>query len=358
MDGIHKANVRGIRAFMRAHKKGVPKRLPSPATALALVSLFIALGGTGYAASAGTLGGSSRFHSRKHHHQPAKPGPPGSRGLRGLAGPQGPPGPQGPAGQQGAPGPTGPAGPAGPAGLSGDARAYGLIEPPCEGCGELPENFTPLNVSRSMNVSLATPKAFYGKPPGTWCFVLGGGIDPDNATVVASVVYKEDLRSVDASVQWVPYAPDCASHQIEIKTFVEKIDNEGKLVAEPAGIRPVSFSFVVLSAPGPTFTGLKEATTCIAGPGLYPTSYHLSWEPATDSITPSGEIVYEIYQATKPEAEDFSKPTYTTAPGATSFDTPKLANETSSFYFVVRARDTAGNEDTNTIEKQGQDLCE
>lgn len=28
------------------------------------------------------------------------------------------------------------------------------------------------------------------------------------------------------------------------------------------------------------------------------------------------------------------------------------------FYFVVRARDRAGNEDSNKIEREGQNLCE
>src|SRR5256885_3095034 len=70
----------------------------------------------------------------------------------------------------------------------------------------------------------------------------------------------------------------------------------------------------------PTFAGLKSATTCIPGPvgGGRTTSYHLSWDPATDDRTPSSQIVYDVYQATAPGAEKFSVPTYTTAAGATS----------------------------------------
>src|SRR5213082_2756891 len=108
----------------------------------------------------------------------------------------------------------------------------------------------------------------------------------------------------------------------------------------------------------PTFAGLKSATTCIPGPiGEGRTSsYHLSWEAATDNVTPSSKIVYNVYQATTAGGEDFSQPTYTTAAGVTSFDTPQLSSE-KYFYFVVRARDNAGNEDSNTIERQGQNLC-
>lgn len=109
----------------------------------------------------------------------------------------------------------------------------------------------------------------------------------------------------------------------------------------------------------PTFTGLESATTCIPGPiGPGRTgSYHLSWDPATDDVTPSNEIVYDIYQATTSGGQNFSMPTYITSPGATSFDTPQLPAE-DTFYFVVRARDQAGNEDSNTVERQGQNLCD
>src|SRR5437870_13327317 len=74
----------------------------------------------------------------------------------------------------------------------------------------------------------------------------------------------------------------------------------------------------------PTFAGLKSVTTCIPGPiGEGRTSsYHLTWEPATDNLTPSKKIIYNIYQATAAGGENFAEPTYSTAAGVTSFDTP------------------------------------
>jgi hypothetical protein len=107
----------------------------------------------------------------------------------------------------------------------------------------------------------------------------------------------------------------------------------------------------------PTFAGLKSATTCIPGPIDGQTaSYQLTWDPATDDVTPSKQIVYDIYQATKSGGEDFSAPTYTVRHGATGFATPQLpASE--QFYFVVRARDRAGNEDSNLVEREGVNLC-
>lgn len=332
------------------------KRGPSSGTVLALIALFVALGGTGYAASAG--------HSRAaRHHRLTVVGLRGPRGQQGARGLQGPPGPQGPAGQpgqRGAQGLAGPTGAVGPPGSPGDARAYALVLPPCDGCGELPADFTPLDAARSKNVALASPSDAYGtnvpgKPPGTWCFVLEGGIDPAAATVVVSTVLTEDERNSVVSAKWVPYAPDCAANQIEIRTFAEAL-NEGKLLAEPA--IAVSFSFVVLSASAadttaPVFAGLQKASAC--SPIVRPWPYELTWQAATDDVTPSSQIVYDIFLSHTPGGEDFSHPTWTTAPGVTKFETPPL-NEPS--YFVVRARDRAGNEDQNTVERLGEDPCE
>jgi hypothetical protein len=109
----------------------------------------------------------------------------------------------------------------------------------------------------------------------------------------------------------------------------------------------------------PSFAGLKSATTCIPGPigGGTTASYNLSWDPATDNISHSKKIVYDVYQADTSGGEDFSTPTYTTSAGATSFTTPPLTTD-KSFYFVVRARDQAGNSDSNTVEREGQNLCD
>ena len=108
----------------------------------------------------------------------------------------------------------------------------------------------------------------------------------------------------------------------------------------------------------PVFAGLKAATTCIPGPTVpgRSTTYHLSWDPAIDDVTPASEIVYDVYQATSPGGEDFRLPTYSTAAGATSFTTPQLSGD-ETFYFVVRATDRAGNRDTNQIERRGVNLC-
>ncbi|HEX9482344.1 MAG TPA: hypothetical protein VF927_09610 [Solirubrobacteraceae bacterium] len=138
----------------------------------------------------------------------------------------------------------------------------------------------------------------------------------------------------------------------------------GKGTAATAGL----IAAIVLSAPAqagrrtdhapPGFAGLASATTCVPGPvgGGISTSYHLAWEAATDNVTRSRKIVYEIYQSKQPGGEDYSHPTYTTGRGVTTFETPKLPSA-ETFYFVVRARDWAGNEDSNTVEREGLNLC-
>ena len=108
----------------------------------------------------------------------------------------------------------------------------------------------------------------------------------------------------------------------------------------------------------PIFAGLTSATTCIPGPiGVGMTaSYTLRWDAATDNVSPAKKIAYDVYQAEKSGEEDFSGPTYSTPAGATSFATSPLPTGT-YFYFVVRARDQAGNRDANTVERAGQNLC-
>jgi hypothetical protein len=108
----------------------------------------------------------------------------------------------------------------------------------------------------------------------------------------------------------------------------------------------------------PSFSGLQTAFACTPGPQRpgETTPFTLSWQPATDNTTPTTQILYDVYLATTPGGENFSSPTWTTAPGATSFETPGLASH-GSFYFVVRARDSAGNEDHNTVEIHGSDPC-
>jgi hypothetical protein len=128
------------------------------------------------------------------------------------------------------------------------------------------------------------------------------------------------------------------------------------------------FSFRVRKAPsgtgtpkqttGPAFAGLTSATMCSPTiPRVAPQdkTYTLQWSPATDPVTPSSQIVYDIYYSATSGGEDYSKPTWTTPAGATS-DTAQVP-ALGAAYFVVRARDQAGLEDHNTIERLARNTC-
>ncbi len=131
---------------------------------------------------------------------------------------------------------------------------------------------------------------------------------------------------------------------------------------EANNCRSAARALIVTRPPGdrkpPTFAGLKWARTCIPGPvdGGRSASYHLAWNPASDDVSASSQIAYDIYRATAAGREDFSSPTYTTPPAATSFATPPLPGD-QTYYFVVRARDRAGNRDSNKVERAGVNLC-
>jgi hypothetical protein len=109
----------------------------------------------------------------------------------------------------------------------------------------------------------------------------------------------------------------------------------------------------------PIFAGLQSAFACTPGPQRpgQTTSFTLSWKAAVDATTPSAQFVYDIYLSSTSGGENYTHPTWTTAPGVTSFRTPGLAAH-GTFFFVVRARDPSGSEDSNIIERRGVDPCE
>jgi hypothetical protein len=114
------------------------RRRPSPSMIVALLALFFALAGTGYAASHYIITNKSQIKPSVVTQLK------GNRGLQGIPGVAGPVGPQGPAGAQGAQGPAGTngnngvAGPTGPAGTNGTgsivvAQKEATVGPVAEG---------------------------------------------------------------------------------------------------------------------------------------------------------------------------------------------------------------------------------
>ena len=104
-------------------------------------------------------------------------------------------------------------------------------------------------------------------------------------------------------------------------------------------------------ADGPPASPPKFSGVTSAGPASA-TSLQVTWSPATDAVTPASEIVYDVYVATSAGGEDFAKPRVTSPPGALSVLVAGLTTS-STYYVVVRARNQAKGEDTNTVETTG-----
>jgi len=207
------------------------------------------------------------------------------------------------------------------------------------------------NVRREFVLSLAGPT----RPAGC---VTEGSLELPAARAHASVKVTLRPRRFGGD-RWCP------------GTFRGQIHEIQSPVCPPREICPAlvvlvgtvgTFSFHVTPPGGdvtaPRFAGLTRATACTPGaqrPGQK-TPALLAWTAARDNRTARSRLVYDIYMSATPGGEDFLSPSWTTTPGVTGFRTPGLAAHTTA-YFVVRARDRAGNEDGNTVERALTDPC-
>ena len=104
----------------------------------------------------------------------------------------------------------------------------------------------------------------------------------------------------------------------------------------------VSGTFTIDMA-GPSTPGSFAATP--AGT----TQADLSWNASTDNFTAQANIVYEICQTTTSGACSPFAVSYTTAAGATNYSATGL-NALTTYYFVIRAKDSVNNNGTATGE--------
>jgi len=171
------------------------RAMPSPAMVVALIALFVALGGTGYAATSLTDNGGNAVAAAKRHRRSLR----GPRGFRGRTGPQGPVGPTGP---------TGPQGPQGPQGAAGTAKAYAEVS----GDGTL---------VRGHAFNIADAKVTHiGR--GVYCFDLSGiGITTDNAAPIATPDWSYGPTFIGDQVFVVANsnANACPTGQIGVRTY-------------------------------------------------------------------------------------------------------------------------------------------
>lgn len=128
-----------------------------------------------------------------------------------------------------------------------------------------------------------------------------------------------------------------------------------KALPARAGKRPRRPAPAPAAPQAPRFLGVTDVgiEDCDTDNGTV--SFEVGWWPAIDDDTDPDDIVYDVFQSRRPGEEDFSHPTYTSDPGALTVVTPDLPAAT--YYYVVRARDSAGNTDTNVAEVSGS-ACE
>ena len=168
-------------------------------------------------------------------------------------------------------------------------------------------------------------------------FTASGGISPYTIELFGSGQIPPGLAF--AQVSSTEALLEGFSQQAGTFTFnIRVTDNQQKSAI-------FGYSLKVLNdTQAPQFSGLKDATANSS------TSIQLTWDPASDNATPQNKIVYLICQSqTQGQCVQNFQATYTTE-GATSYQVTSL-NSGTTYYFVVRARDRAGNTDANTVEK-------
>jgi len=88
----------------------------------------------------------------------------------------------------------------------------------------------------------------------------------------------------------------------------------------------------------------RRSRPCVRGAGGSDTGAVLSWTPRR---TARRAVTYDIFKSAAPGAENFTAPLMTISATSAQITVPYGQHA----YFVVRSKDAAGNEDTNSIEK-------
>jgi hypothetical protein len=161
--------------------------------------------------------------------------------------------------------------------------------------------------------------------------VLMGGYDGGG--------YKNDVWRFTAAGSSAQHTVHTYTTQGSYQVALQAYNANGYTSTQKSGYITVGSGVVPDTTP-PVFDGLG---TAIAGNG----QVLLLWNAATDTSTP---ITYSIYQAGTAGGENFgAAPTFTTM--SETYTVQSLTNGR-AYYFVVRATDSIGNQDTNTVEKR------
>jgi len=109
--------------------------------------------------------------------------------------------------------------------------------------------------------------------------------------------------------------------------------------ADNADANVVARAATTLDVTAPTFGGVVSAQ-------VFGGNIKLTWDAGDDSYNAPEELVYAIYAQAGPEVTDFSNPQITDS--GVLEDLYETGQTDTEYSFVVRARDTAGNESDNT----------
>jgi Collagen triple helix repeat (20 copies) len=158
---------------------------------VALLALFVALGGTSVAATTAllprnTVASPQVVNGSLQTVDLSKKALKGLRGRRGLRGLRGLPGPTGATGAIGTQGPQGAQGPQGIQGPAGTARAYAIVLP--DGCTTTPGSCTVLGAKNVV--------AAWRPQNGFYCIQTGTGINPATDGFMAGVEWQETTTPV------------------------------------------------------------------------------------------------------------------------------------------------------------------
>ncbi len=173
------------------------------------------------------------------------------------------------------------------------------------------------------------------------------------AAAIVYLVYVGDETGIDLTIPAVITRPGAT--QVDVPGLFKGTTQYRFVVrARDAAENQDANANTVTSLPGaditpPTFGGCNVAVADTAGSAM------VSWSPATDDVTPADQIAYDIY-ASPTDVFDFGAPLLTVK-DATNARVEGLTSNT-SWRFVCRARDFAGNHDSNVIQRATKTLID
>jgi hypothetical protein len=179
---------------------------------VSLIALFVALGGTSYAAlkiPRNSVGSAQVINGSLQKGDLSTKAVAALKGNRGAQGAPGAQGAAGTAGATGAVGATGPAGAAGAGGAAGTARAYAEVNRLTPGG---PADVRPSFVAARTKNFTAVTRA----QQGVYCLTPAAGIDP--RTVATAATEDFDLSTVDGFVEVNGTGAACPAGQFEVDT--------------------------------------------------------------------------------------------------------------------------------------------